>query len=539
MAEETRVLIRFDETSEEIPPHDEIGSLGPFSSPGALIDTPDVVDGFAGRARHFQNGTGLLATDAVTGGTLLARDVSVQMIIAWDPAAQDSAGEPGAIIARGDGTGLAEYMPFALELAVVDASLAIGELRWLWHDSAGALKTQPGGHLKVPSMAAGEFMMLTATRRWVSSTEVVMRYYAGAELIAEVASADGDIGGGTTGTTSIGTRYDTGTAAYYHFLEGDIDELRVCDYELSAEEIEMTWRRLSELQPAGEALVRALMPPDARGKMAVISTDPGSDVQVDLRIAGQALGFAAAQVENVRQNLMPDRAYGPVLRQWESIAAVPVRGGDSYETRRARVLAHLRSRAGCSIPGVRQALRTVAGCAPEQLEILSFSSTIIEPFDSIDELRWWNENPADWTILAGAARVQTGAVAIPWVPDLRGGRMIAMSVVPRELKARFKLTPTALPDGAVAGITLWSASGHDAFFFGIRNNAAVYEIGWERWEDNVQTVAFTVLDTSAAVDHWFRVAPVKGEDWTGDLIDTVVSYSTTDADTGFTDFTVE
>jgi hypothetical protein len=123
---------------------------------------------------------------------------------------------------------------------------------------------------------------------------VILRYFLGDRMLAEVESVDGDIGGGTTGTTTIGARFD-GTQ-WGDFFDGVIDELRVVDYELTPEEIEATWKRISVLQPRGYRAMRDLFPPDAP-----ISDSPDEPHPALMNLAGQALGYAAAQVENLRK----------------------------------------------------------------------------------------------------------------------------------------------------------------------------------------------------------------------------------------------
>jgi hypothetical protein len=79
-----------------------------------------------------------------------------------------------------------------------------------------------------------------------------------------------------------------------------VDELQVLNYEVTGEETAATWDRMARLQPRGYRAIRDLLPPGAP-----ISNDPGSRIQKLLRIAGHAIGYAAAQAENARRNLLP------------------------------------------------------------------------------------------------------------------------------------------------------------------------------------------------------------------------------------------
>ncbi len=545
----------------------------------------------------------------------------------------------GTIGARGKGTSSAEYTGAGLEVRAVNAAASVGELAWLWQTSTGELRRQVGALFSAPPSG---YLLLTATRRWISTTRVVLRYYVGGTLIGEVESTDGDIGGGTTGTTTIGGRYagrypltaeamkqaaagfgtwlrgylfndangnavpvfgagdlvvtgspayaapgprygfddgvdkaigintgdrfdhaDTGVAnlgasddliacvvttgvygtggtfffpflkgpgdstpplwllslsgsplgatlvmhdgvdsitpavtlpkgpcvivvalsrstnraaiaaasiggvelvaaganaaaigsmsnantfrvghndrttnteiagvylgsgsgvalgcpeaigeiaksiaktiggTYVDFFDGTIDELRVCDYELAPEEVEATWRRLTFDQPQGYQMLRELHPPDFP-----ISADPSSRVQRETNLWGQALGYASAQAENLRANILPDRAYGDILTRWESIVGARPGPNDTIDQRRARVLGRLRARAGVSIPGVAAALEELAGTDPGNLEILGFGQ---ETRDLFSRHEAWNYLPeGSYAASAGTIIEKTG-----------------------------------------------------------------------------------------------------------------------------------
>ena len=68
-----------------------------------------------------------------------------QTLVAWDLAGQAAYGQPGTIVARGKGGAPAEFVSYGLELRVVNAASAIGELRLWWQDTAGNVRTQLGG----------------------------------------------------------------------------------------------------------------------------------------------------------------------------------------------------------------------------------------------------------------------------------------------------------------------------------------------------------------------------------------------------------
>lgn len=470
----TLALIRFRETDVNILPRDEMGSLADLNTDAGLT-LPPVVDSFTGKGRSFSNGFALDAVDAVSGATLATRDVTVQAIMSWDLTAQNAYGQTGTIVARGKGNAAAEYVSYSLELRVVNAALGIGELRFWWQDSAGVVKTQIGGQF----IAAPGFILFSAVRRWVSPTAVEIRYYAGDRLIGEVLSTDGDIAGGTTGTFCVGTRYSAGAAG--KFLVGVIDELRVLNYELTLEEIEATWDRLSRQQPRGYRAIRDLFQPGAP-----VTDDPSSRFQKLLRIAGQALGFAAAQVENVRKNQLSDRAYGPVLEQWERITKEAPKAGDSVERRRKRVLAHQRQRAGTSVPGVQATVAELVAQAQSQVEVNAFDQTITDSFTTLETQRWDPNPSADWTINANTLRVQAAAATFTYDGGTRLWKTNLMSVGGngKGLHVLTKLTPTNMPATSEAGIFFGNLVAGNFLLLGLRFDGAWKVVGesFQAWK---------------------------------------------------------
>lgn len=480
----TLLLLRLNELDADVRPADALGALGDLGKTGAAM--PAIVDAALGRGRLFASvdADGLKAQDVTSGATLLTRDATIQAVIAWDIATAAAYGAPQTIYSRGLGTAAAEYVGAGIELRVVNAALRIGEVRWIWQDLAGVLRTQIGGHFQVP---ADGFLMLTATRRWISSSRVVLRYYLGDALLSEVESADGEIAGGTTGTTTIGTRY-TG-AAYGRHLDGVIDELRVVDEELTAEEVAATWRRITIEQPRGYALLRELHDPGFP-----ISQDPASRAQRETRMWGHGLGFAAAQAENVRANLLPDRAYGEALARWEAIAkpAPAPKAGDDVDTRRRRVIGKIRQRRGVSIPGIGDALAGAASLLDtdaDELEVVAYDQTVRETFDDATTIaRRWHFQPAlgaGWshsgvtvnassdfgTVRDAFTDWMTGLVAI-------GGRGRAAEVVGA-------IDIDTLDPGGEFGILLLDRVGWNGVLVGLRNDAGAGQIVTETLRDGV------------------------------------------------------
>lgn len=414
-----RFLIRFDEVDDATRPQDETRACNDFDvlATGIRVDMPAVVPAALGRGRAFSATTGLSAKDIEPGATLMTRDMSIQVVLSWDAAAQ-ALGQPGEIICRGTGTGPAEYVAYSLQLDVSDAPSFTARLRWHWQDIGGGDHTAPG---VLVVLQPGQYTMLTATRRWVSPTQVELAYYIGDQLAGVETSTHGSIGGGTTGTMQIGFRAQ-GTNS--NFLEGVIDEMMLVDRELCAEEVEATWLRITRYQPLGVQLFRESFDRDFP-----ISDLPESDVLLDIRMTGHILGYAAAQTENLRANFLPQRAYGSTLEQWEQAVAVSPKPVQGTQARRERVLARLRQRGGVSIDGIKDALAELVDCLPDDLEFVAYTNTVVDGFDTVLDALLWDMTPtgfASWH--AGQARMAPGAGTFLLDDNHRDWRTIAQSV---------------------------------------------------------------------------------------------------------------
>lgn len=502
-------MLRFDEQGAS-PARDSCRGLDDTYAPAGCT-LPDKEIGPVGLAAIFDPAVpnAYEAKDLISGGTLHTREVTVKTILRWDIAAQNSYGSNGTIIARGRGGSATEYMPYAIELVVVDIATREAQVRFLWHNLSGVLKTQTGATFIAP---ASGYFMITCTRRWVSPTEVVLRYYVNDKRAAEVTSVDGEIGGGVDGHTTIGSRYTGG--AYARFFAGAIDEIAICNYEMTLEEIESTWLRITVHQPDGYRQVRDLMPPGIP-----ISDDPSSRAQSDLRTLGVALGFSQARVENMRSNLMPDRAYGRALKAWEQITEQPPGAGDSVDRRRRRVVGHLSQRAGVSPPGVRTSLEELLDCNGDDLQVLAFDNTIRDTFATLADERWRADPVAAWTVAASKLRGQAAAGDFVWPPNYGAKSCLLGFENPRGNindattfnGCRFlaAVQPTTLPAGSEAGLALWDWPSETWLLFGRRNTGGVFTVGYEVWKNRAQVTAWTVLTTAgiATTKYWLRIQP--------------------------------
>lgn len=535
-ARDAVVLLRFDERFTMLLPSDGMGSLVDMSD-GVGATMPLVVNGVSGYAREFDAAlaSGLRSSDIDSGSTLLNRDCSVRALLRWDMADQDAYASNGTIICRGVGASSSEYVAFGLELLVVDMPTRLGEVRWFWQKSDGTAHTCTGGQFYFTDDSA--CVLITATRRWVSSDEVRVRYYIGDRLLAESIETVGDIGGGTTGQTTIGGRITDGANGWLNFFDGAIDELAVYEKELTFEEVENEWKRIKLWQPLGEQLVI-----DSHPNGWPFTLNPDSSIGRETRLWGYGLGYAAAAAENFRSNMMPDRAYGRVLERWEEITRQPPKRFDSIETRRLRVIGHLRARAGVSPPGVRTALSNLFGVDEADVDVIAFSNTIEDDFATLLTRRWRESHAGVWSAagslqasIAGGTDCLFNGAAWNWRTLLTGADG------PERLGGSYgtqflaKLTPTTLPDGSEFGLAFYDVARQDVLLFGIRRSGANYQIIHQKMVDGVMGAA-TVMTATTNVPHWFVLKadePGIGA-WAGESARTLVNhsllFSTTSAD---------
>lgn len=458
--DDARVMLKLHDPDVAVPPRDEAGALDDLLPPVGAV-APQVVGAAMGKGRAFWPGllNALAAKDLSTGSSLATRDCTIMAIVAWDVAGQALAGAPGTLVCRGDSSGAAEFVSYELRFVVVNAAARTGSLVWSWQDTAGAVKTQTAVQFTCPT----GFTLITATRRWVSPTEVMLRYYIGDNLIGEVTSSDGSIGGGVTGTFLLGANR-AGGVNLGGFFAGIVDEIAIFDREMCLEEIEDTWLRITVYQPLGVQLYRE-MHDDGFPQ----SLEPSSDVQLENRWIGMTLGFAASRFENIRRNLVPQRAYGRTLEDWEKALRPTTQPGQSFDERRARVLARLRQRLGSSIPGFQASLEVLLGGAdPSLLTFLAFSNTWVDGFASINPLRW-DTRGSSWVASGTTANFVAGDTnQHAWPTDkiylrrsIDGNGRQAHQIV----KLRFATSPT----NSEAGIYFGDHARGNYFLLGLRN----------------------------------------------------------------------
>lgn len=528
------ILLRFDE-SAKLQPSDALGNLDDLGTQTGIV-APPRVSAWTGFGRQFSQASthGLVAPDKSSNGTLLQRDVTIQALISLT---LTGASGLQTIIARGlnDGTASERYA-YGLELQEQSGFPGFVEVRWYWQDSSGTTKTQAPGVFKSPG--DGVQFMLTATRRWESSTRVVVRYYVNDILIAELVSADGDISGGTTGHTTIGARKATGS--YGRYLNGVIDELLVLDNELSIEEIRHTWKRLTDYQPGGFDTFAGLAPPGSRW-----TKNPGNDIGKKAKIVAQLLGMAVAGAEEIRALILPDAGPLEIVARWESILDLSARPGDSLDRRRARILGFLAREEGFDVPTVQQALSEPMDLDPADIQILEFTNTVTDDFATTIGSQWFNSGGATWSIVAGELQAFAALGA-----DLRAAPFLLQAAEPHRIYVSAKLGAQdfiAMPSATFFGLALFDRAANSSLLFGILNNGGDPKICYRITVRGVVTTSgvgpFVVLNSPVldgfdqAGPFWLRIATSQDPGFVDDGTLTL-SYSITGPSSGFTDVAI-
>jgi hypothetical protein len=477
------VMLRFTEP-DGVRPSDSAGNLDDLAGD----DPPVSADAWTGRGRSFDGTNEISAEDLPGRDTLSTRDVSLQAILS----VADSGTDPAPIYQRGT----VGAVSFGVRVAGGDDVITI-ETYW-----------DTGGLATATFPLTDEFILLTVTRRWESTTRVVVRVYVGEEMIAEHVDTDGGIAGSTTAATFIGWDGPEGEDLHFH---GVLDELRVADYELTHEEVRATWRRLARYQPNGIEMLRGLIPPGLRWM-----ANPASRIGRVMRVVGQALGYAAAKAEELRETWLPDSGYREQVERWERIRGIAPRARDSLDIRRARLAALFRREHGYSPAAIREALAELFDQEPDEIELLEFTNETTDDFTTLDELRWRVDGT--WDIATGQLRYFDDV-------DAPVHATTALSSGDGEIVALVKLASVPVfPDDMLVGLVL--VKHLTRLYLGIRSDGAgVYTL--------VARSSGVDTDLETIAGAWDPAEPV----WLRAIADEPgiyrVGYSLTGPETGF------
>ncbi len=485
--DDTVVLLRFDEPAG-VRASDAAGNLEDLTLVNVAGDMPTVTSAIAWASAttwYFGDDEQIGAVDRTGRDTLLTRDASVQVIWATVPNKYTAA----SLVRRGD-SGTDRSLSIDVDTNTTPGTLLV---RWSWEDSAGVEHADAWVSLPWTPL---QLFLLTCTRRWVSSTEVVLRYYVGDTLVAESTSTEGDIAGSTVGRTSVG-------AADF---EGYVDEVKIVGREISHEELRQTWARLTVHQPGGLTTFRGNAPPGAPWFRS-----PTSGPALLARVAGQAVGYAAAKAHELRETHLPDAAYREGIARWEALVGLQSRERLALQDRRAAVLARLQRENGYSPPAVRDVLAAPFDLAAVDVGLIEFSPTITDNFSALAPERWRADPVAAWTIVSGELDFAAGGAADltvdPWryrmAVDSDDGLIVQVKL------ADYLGGGYAIASTVIVGLYLLSSGGaFDELWFGVKNTAGTRQLGWVARSGGVLG-AFTLLEASADVPYYLRITQLE------------------------------
>lgn len=436
---------------------DGIGNAGDLRT-GAGLSDPDIVDAWSGSGRRF-TGSGLVShADRSALGTLAQRDCTLQAIVAI----HDFALLPQTIVARGTNDGpIGDLVCYGLELVAGASPSRLG-VRWFWQDSAGVYRHQTAGEFDAPE--AGEFILITATRRWETSTRVVLRYYVADELIAEVVSSDGDIAGGTSGLLTIGARRSAGS--WSRFLAGTIDELIGYDHEAPAAEVRHTWLTLDRYLEDGRIQVAAAMPP------GMDLDAPNKATHKWITIAGQAMGLLHAYIEGLRSRYFAGDCDEDQMTEWEFEYGILARPGDSLDIRAQRVNAVTAEPKGNALPTLQQIFAAPFDLPASDVDIVEMQNETIETWGAINPMIWQEHN-GTWSVSGGELAASVGA----GIDHRWSSKSIAMLRSPLvgnsiNINATMVIKSATLAIGSFVGMALVELVNWQGVAFGVRRDAA-------------------------------------------------------------------
>jgi hypothetical protein len=374
----TVALYRFDELADNVFPVDAQGNmvdLGDDSGSAPPLALPIVVTALTGRGRQFGTDIGLQALESVADSTRLLRDVTVRAFLTYEIGNAGN-GDVGTIVVRGKTGSAAERVLFGLEIERLSATVA--QLRARWQEASGTDAIVSGFPFKPPP--SGKFFHVAMSRQWLTTTSCTVTYLVNDTILGTETVTQGNIGNGSGGALVVGAAGD-GAGNYERFLPDDsiIDSLTIEDDAMADEELRQEFRRIAVHQPNGYRVLRAYQPPGGAW-----TREPGSIVQRLFGAEGDGLGFTIAQMEKLRDDYLPDRAYDETLQFWERITLLAPRPSDTIAQRRLRVLGFLQRILGYSVPDVKSSLEPLFGLTASQIDVVEYDGLRTDTFDDDD-----------------------------------------------------------------------------------------------------------------------------------------------------------
>ena len=521
----TAALFRFLEGADEVRPVEALARVADLTElPGEAM--PGIVqtdraneNKLTSRGRAFGTDLALTGIDQIVGGvadhTRLVRDVTVRAFIDWK-IENHNTGDNGVLCVRGKSIIASdpELQLYGLEMERIDANNL--RMRARWQDKIGTQAVLAGAaFLKPPG-----FFQVAVTRRWNTTTDILVRYYVNDILIGEeTIAAAGDIGEGFGGTLIIGARNSSNPIVGFTDwmpLGSVIDHISIEGDEMSAEELRTDYRRQAVHFVEGGALLRAYIPPGDTW-----NPNPDSLVQRWIAAEGDGIGDGLAEANRLRDDFLPDRAYGNPLARWEFITGLAPGPSDSVQTRRDRVLGFLRKVLGFSVADIKTSLEPLFGLDSADIEIVEYDALRTDDFATDDigapPSRMWVTE-----IGVGSIAIAAGVCAVS-LEHIKPGQWFQGASVPHRkasLSARNQIEPrrVALITELAAIVTAdtpalighcWITPEKDVMWLGLRQTGGVRELASFNIVGGVAS-GFTTLVTPFATDPFFLFTSYLG-----------------------------
>ena len=522
----TAALFRFLEGEDEVRPVEaldrvtDLVELPTEAMPGIVQTDRANENKLTSRGRAFGNDLALTGVDQVVGGvtdhTRLVRDVTIRAFIDWKIENHNN-GDNGVLCVRGKSIVASdpERQLYGLEMERIDANNL--RMRARWQDKTGTQAVLAGAAFLKP---AG-FFHVAITRRWNTTTDILVRYYVNERLIGEeTIAAAGDIGEGFGGTLIIGARNSSNPiVGFTDFMPLDsvIDHISIEGDEMSADELRTDYRRQALHFVEGAALLRAYIPPGDTW-----NPNPDSLVQRWIAAEGDGLGDGLTEANRLRDDFLPDRAYGNALARWEFITGLTPLPTDSVQTRRDRVLGFLRKVLGFSVADIKTALEPLFGLDSADIEIVEYDALRTDDFATDDittpPSRIWitNQGVGVVAIVAGKCGVTLGAAPIPgewfqggFAPHRKASLSARQGAEPNRAVLITEVSGIATANGSALLGHCWITPEKDVMWLGVRQTGGVRELAHFTVIGGVAS-AFTTLITPFATDPFFLFTSYLG-----------------------------
>jgi len=498
------VLWKLNEPAAGVFASDFRGNVPDLDAPSGVTRPDVVLGGITGFGRVFE-GTRFIEAPDTNLKLKLNREITIQMLVRFDLAAQDGAGVPGTVLSLGFRDSSAEDLQFSIELDVSDLPTNRANVIMRWEDSTGTLETtNTGVDFIWPLDEAGteKVLLITVVRDWRSSTEVIVRYYANDLFLGKDNSAQGDISGAAGAKVTMGSRGD-GAGGNENNLRATVEAVVVFDRVMTAEEVRQIARLISVHDPAGYALMRASVPKNA------YSTDPESTIQKELFVDGQAWGRVKGKIAEMNDDFLPDRAWFS-LSDWENVLALPPNPGDSFGPRRNRILSFFRAAKGHQIQPIKDALAAPFDIQPSQVEVLEFTELLEDDFTA-KIADFWQQvpdghaitNPAGTLKIAASSGVNhtwalSGSDHAPYVKANIDRDEIESEADPSkdaEVSVLIDTDVLGTDDETIAGVAFYDQVANDLLIWGIFKTGGTVKLGHVEILGGVQSA---IVDDGAA-----------------------------------------